>query len=176
MAFSSVSFPVSLTFPTGTHTPVPEGPWNLWTPRTHRAVPLRPSCLRPEDRQGLLIYLHPLALDTRTPCWPQTAADLTDTLTSLPAKPCIHLCPTYLALGLLSSPLGLFLSLWVFIPSPSLCPPLSLWISVSPNLRVSVLSISGFLASSLCACPFSVDHPTPTPFHQCPCLRVCVLF
>lgn len=104
LSLSLAPSPASLGPPPHTHTPVPEGPWNLWTPMTRWALPPRCPWRRLGDPQGLLIHLYPLTLGTRTPGWPWTAADLTDTLTSLPAELC-HLCPHFPALGPLSFPL-----------------------------------------------------------------------
>ena len=152
------------------HTPVPEGPWNWWAPRTHQAVLPRSPWLRLGDAQGILIYLHPPTLGTRTPGWPWTAADLTDTLTSPPAKLChlcIHLCPCFLALPVSCPPLSrsLFFSLWIFI----LSLPLGLCPLPPPGLYPLPLR---FLAPYLRACPsFSVYLPPSPTFPSLPLSR-----
>lgn len=135
----------------------------MWAPRTRWVVPPRSPWLRLGDPQGLLIYLHPPTLGPGAPGQPWTAADLTDTLTSLPAKLChlcIHLCPLFLALclcplsgSLMSLPQHLPPHLPPHLPSPSL----GFWPLLSARL------------SFLCLCPI------PAPCHGLS-LRVCIRF
>lgn len=155
-------------------TPLPEGPWDLWAPRTCRAVPPRSPWLRlgvgTHKKSGSTSTHYSghqdprLALDSGRP---HRHSDLTVYKALPPLQP--PLSPRGLPSPL---PGSLFFSLWIFIPFGSCHPvpppiPRPLPRSLSPLLWVCG-------PFSLPACPpFSVDLPhLPITGHG-PSLRVC---
>lgn len=140
--------PASLTCPTGTHTCTGGALEFLGTKDTLGT----PSQVSMVQAGGPLSSLHPPTLGTRTPGQPWTAADLTDTLTSLPAKLCrlcISLCPHPHPFPALSLSSSLF---WVSVPfCLGLCPSLPSLPQKPPRNPPHPASISSLsLAPSLC--------------------------
>lgn len=142
-------------------TPLPEGPWDLWAPRTCRAVPPRSPWLRlgvgTHKKSGSTSTHYSghqdprLALDSGRP---HRHSDLTVYKALPPLQP--PLSPRGLPSPL---PGSLFFSLWIFIPFGS-CHPVPPPPSPAPFPGLCPLS-SGFVAPSLCL-------PVPLSLLICP--------